>query len=74
MITRIESGAGRPEDLDLLLDFSANIQGNTICAFGDAAAWPVESYIKTFRDEFEAHVKEKRCPLGNHPPLSHGHH
>ncbi len=74
VITRIESGTGRQEDLDLLLDLSANIQGNTICAFGDAAAWPVESYIKTFRDEFEAHIKEQKCPFGNHPPAGHAHH
>jgi NADH-quinone oxidoreductase subunit F len=70
IIARIEAGKGRPEDLDLLLDIQGNIQGNTICAFGDAAAWPVESYIKTFRPEFEAHISEKKCPFGN---VSHAH-
>ena len=39
--------------IDLLLDVANNIEGNTICALGDAAAWPVQSMIKRFRDEFE---------------------
>ncbi|MBS4028618.1 MAG: NADH-quinone oxidoreductase subunit NuoF [Ignavibacteriales bacterium] len=45
------------EDIDLLLDVANNIEGNTICALGDAAAWPVQSVIKKFRSEFEKHVK-----------------
>ncbi len=44
------------EDLDLLLDVANNIEGNTICALGDAAAWPVQSMIKRFREEFEQRV------------------
>jgi NADH-quinone oxidoreductase subunit F len=43
-----------------LLDVANNIEGNTICALGDAAAWPVQSMIKRFRDEFE-----KRCVKTN---------
>jgi NADH-quinone oxidoreductase subunit F len=44
-------------DMDLLLDVANNIEGNTICALGDAAAWPVQSMIKRFPEEFEKHVR-----------------
>lgn len=61
MVNRIENGAGRPEDLDLLNNVSDNIAGRTICALGDAAALPVKSFIKHFRAEFEHHIEHKRC-------------
>ncbi len=61
VIHRIEHGQGRPEDLDLLLDVSAKIEGHTICALGDAAAMPVASFIKHFRDEFEYHIEHGKC-------------
>jgi len=67
IIDRIENGKGRPEDLDLLLKTAGRIEGRTICAFGDAAAWPVQSFIKRFRKEFEYHIEHKRCMVG-HPP------
>ena len=41
------------EDIDMLVDVANNIEGHTICALGDAAAWPVQSFIKHFRHEFE---------------------
>ena len=53
MIHRIQHGQGRPEDLDLLVNVAGNIEGRTICALGDAAAMPVASFIKEFREEFE---------------------
>lgn len=52
----IENGQGRPSDMDLLVNVAKNIEGNTICPLGDAAAWPVASAIRHFRDEFEWHV------------------
>ena len=61
IVHRIEHGEGRPEDLDLLNDLCENIAGRTICALGDAAAWPVQGMIKHFRDEFEYHIEHKRC-------------
>ncbi len=61
VIHRIEHGKGQPADLDLLLDMSRKIEGRTICALGDAAAMPVTSFIKHFRDEFEYHVTHRRC-------------
>jgi NADH-quinone oxidoreductase subunit F len=64
VLHRIEHGQGRPADLDLLLDVANHIEGHTICALGDAAAWPVQSYLKRFRDEFEAHITAGRCVAG----------
>ncbi len=60
---RILAGQGRPKDLDNLISIAGNMTGTTICAFGDAAATPVISYIKKFKQEFEFHVKEGRCDL-----------
>ena len=61
MVDRIEHGQGRNEDLDALNSVADNIAGRTICALGDAAALPVKSFIKHFRDEFQHHIDHKRC-------------
>ena len=61
MVDRIETGHGRPSDMDLLNSVADNIQGRTICALGDAAAMPVRAMIKHFRHEFEYHVEHKTC-------------
>jgi NADH-quinone oxidoreductase subunit F len=53
-LDRMTSGRGRKEDADYLLDIATNILGRTICAFGEACAWPVLSFVKKFKDEFEA--------------------
>ena len=60
IIKRINKGEGTSRDLDLLLSITDNIEGNTICALGDAAAWPVRKNKKKFREEFEAKVKSER--------------
>jgi NADH-quinone oxidoreductase subunit F len=60
---RIEQGEGRKGDLELILNVSSNIMGNTICPFGDAAAMPAAAFIKKYRDEFEAHIEQKRCTV-----------
>ncbi len=65
VIKRIEHGEGRPEDLDLLMDVGTNIAGRTICALGDAAVGPVQSFIKHFRKEFEYHIEHKKCLVGS---------
>jgi NADH-quinone oxidoreductase subunit F len=52
-LKRILAGQGRREDLGLLLDVANRIEGHTICALGDAAAWPVQSFLKHYRHEFE---------------------
>src|SRR5690349_9589081 len=53
MIKRIMAGQGRREDIDLLVQVANKIEGHTICGLGDAAAWPVQSFVKHFRHEFE---------------------
>ncbi len=59
-IHRIRTGKGRPEDLDMLVDLANRIEGRTICALGDAAAWPVQSFLKHFRHEFEAMITSRQ--------------
>ena len=56
-LKRILAGQGRLEDLNLLLDVANRIEGHTICGLGDAAAWPVQSFLKHFRHEFEYMVE-----------------
>lgn len=58
VLHRIEHGHGHMHDIELLEDINKKIEGNTICPLGDAAAWPVASAIRHFRDEFEWHIKE----------------
>ncbi len=67
ILTRMKEGQGRPQDLESLLSIAGNMEGKTICVFADAAAWPVQSYITKFREEFEYHVREGRCDLEDHP-------
>jgi NADH-quinone oxidoreductase subunit F len=61
IIHRIEHGDGRPEDLDLLATVPGAIMGRTICALGDAAAMPVNGFMKHYRNEFEYHIEHKKC-------------
>ncbi len=72
IVDRIMRGEGRAQDLDVLLGVARNMEGRTICVFADAAAWPVTSYVGKFRDEFEFHIREKRCNLGAQPAVAHG--
>jgi NADH-quinone oxidoreductase subunit F len=67
ILERIDNGAGRKEDLNLLIDIANNIEGNTICAFGDAAAWPVKFTIQKFREDFEKRVQinNNQLPVSN---------
>jgi NADH-quinone oxidoreductase subunit F len=64
VVKRIENGEGKQEDLDKLVDVANNINGNTICALGDAAAAPVMSFIKHFPDEFQYHIDHGCCMDG----------
>ncbi len=63
ILGKIERGDGAMRDVDLLLSIGQNIMGKTLCAFGDAAATPVLSTVGQFRAEYEAHIREGRCPL-----------
>ncbi len=60
IVRRITEGHGSPDDLDHLLAIAGDMEGNTICVFADAAAWPVQSYIAKFRDEFEEYIRSGR--------------
>ena len=66
MVDRIETGQGRPADMDLLDNVAENIMGRTICALGDAAAMPVRGMLKHFRPEFEHHIKYKTCMVSSY--------
>jgi NADH-quinone oxidoreductase subunit F len=59
MLSRITEGQGTKEDLDKLVDVANKIEGRTICALGDAAAWPVQSFLKHYRHEFEYMIENK---------------
>jgi len=61
ILWRIEHGQGRMKDIDLLAHIARNIEGKTICPFGDAAAWPVASAVRHFREEFERHLEYPVC-------------
>ena len=59
MLTGIVEGRGQEDDLDKLLDVANKIEGHTICALGDAAAWPVQSFLKHYHHEFEYMVRNQ---------------
>ena len=61
LVAQIERGEGTMQDLDRLAKVAKNIEGRTICAFGEAAAWPVTGFLKHFYDEFKYHVEHKQC-------------
>lgn len=63
VLKRIEEGRGRMADLELLPDVCDNMTGQTICVLSDSAAMPTLSYLKFFREEFEAHITEGGCPF-----------
>lgn len=65
ILERIVSGEGREGDIELLEDLADTISATALCGLGKSAAYPVVSTIKTFRDEYEAHINEKRCPAGS---------
>nr|NIR49706.1 NADH-quinone oxidoreductase subunit NuoF [candidate division KSB1 bacterium]NIR72868.1 NADH-quinone oxidoreductase subunit NuoF [candidate division KSB1 bacterium]NIS25145.1 NADH-quinone oxidoreductase subunit NuoF [candidate division KSB1 bacterium]NIT72056.1 NADH-quinone oxidoreductase subunit NuoF [candidate division KSB1 bacterium]NIU25847.1 NADH-quinone oxidoreductase subunit NuoF [candidate division KSB1 bacterium] len=69
ILKRILSGNGRPNDVDNLVTIADNIIGNTICPLGDAAALPIQSYVKKFRDEFDAYVANGKASVGEQEEL-----
>ncbi len=63
ILKRIEAGNGKKGDPELLLDIQDNIFGKTLCPLGDAAAMPIIAIVNKFRDEFDRHIEEGRCPF-----------
>lgn len=64
ILERIVAGEGRDGDIELLLELADTISATALCGLGKTAPMPVVSTIKNFREEYEAHIKEKRCPAG----------
>ncbi|MDD5312539.1 MAG: NADH-ubiquinone oxidoreductase-F iron-sulfur binding region domain-containing protein [Dehalococcoidia bacterium] len=64
ILTDITEGKGRESDLDLLKELSAHLKDSALCALGSSAPNPVLTTIKYFLDEYEAHIKQKKCPAG----------
>ena len=54
---RISEGCGCPEDIGLVQDICGQIGRHTVCAFGEALAWPAKAFVEKFRDEFEARIR-----------------
>jgi NADH-quinone oxidoreductase subunit F len=57
VLTRIIEGQGTKEDIQMLKTAAGQIEGHTICAFGEAAAWPVQGFLKHYWNEFEYYVE-----------------
>jgi NADH-quinone oxidoreductase subunit F len=64
ILERIVAGEGRDGDIELLLELADTISATALCGLGKSAPSPVVSTIKNFRDEYEAHIYDKRCPAG----------
>jgi NADH-quinone oxidoreductase subunit F len=63
LLTKIEDGEAEPTDLELLEQVCDRMLGRSLCALGDFAVYPVSSYLRKYRAEFEAHVREGGCPF-----------
>jgi NADH-quinone oxidoreductase subunit F len=64
---RILAGQASSEDIDLLVQVANQIEGKTVCAFGEAAAWPTQAMVAKFREEFEALTKPINALLPHNP-------
>jgi NADH-quinone oxidoreductase subunit F len=64
LVTEITEGRGTPGTIELIEELSATVEAGSLCALGQTAVNPVRSTLKFFRDEYLAHVNEKRCPAG----------
>ncbi len=60
VMDRLVTGEAEPEEIDMLLDVSKQVEGHTICALGDAAAWPIQGLIRHFRNEIEDRIKYQK--------------
>ena len=64
ILEKITSGKGEMEDIDKLEELATHMKSSSLCALGQSAPNPVLSTLKSFRDEYEAHIKDKKCPAG----------
>jgi len=65
ILERIVGGQGEDGDIELLLELADTISATALCGLGKTAAFPVISTIRSFREEYEAHIIDKHCPTGN---------
>ncbi len=72
VLARIEAGAAAAGDADLILRLTRNMTGTALCPLADAAVGPIRSLVENFRDEVDAHVRERRCPLPARPFFGNG--
>jgi NADH-quinone oxidoreductase subunit F len=73
VLKRIVSGDAVSKDIDLLYEVADNIEGKTVCALGDACAWPIKGFIKKFRSDFEKYIKPNRTYIANNAVHSKKH-
>jgi NADH-quinone oxidoreductase subunit F len=64
ILDRITKGEGKEGDIELLEELCISIKDGALCGLGQTAPNPVLTTLKYFRDEYEAHIKEKKCPAG----------
>jgi NADH-quinone oxidoreductase subunit F len=64
VMERLVTGEADVAEIDMLLDVTKQVEGHTICALGDAAAWPIQGLIRHFRDEIEARILERKTRRG----------
>jgi NADH-quinone oxidoreductase subunit F len=64
LLTKIEDGRAEYADLELLQSICDRMLGKSLCALGDFAVYPVSSYLRKYRSEFEAHIEHRGCPFG----------
>jgi len=60
VMERLVRGEAEIEEIDMLFDVTKQVEGHTICALGDAAAWPIQGLIRNFRDEIEDRIKAQK--------------
>lgn len=63
VLERMRRGEADKREIDLLFNVSKQVEGHTICALGDAAAWPVQGLIRNYRHLIEARIDERRAPV-----------
>ncbi|KAL4762935.1 NADH-quinone oxidoreductase subunit NuoF [Aspergillus foveolatus] len=74
MMQRLEKGQAREREIDMLQELTKQVEGHTICALGEAFAWPIQGLIRHFRPELEARIKEYSEGLGGQQPFAGGWH
>jgi NADH-quinone oxidoreductase subunit F len=64
VMNRLVTGEAEIEEIDLLLEVTKQVEGHTICALGDAAAWPIQGLLRHFREVVEARIIERKIASG----------